>query len=83
MDPPRSYPVALANNLSIDAFEITTQRSHIPNGDDLNAIAEGQYVGLFSRAKSHGLPDPLRDNDLELWRNGHRFHAYYVGLIYR
>jgi hypothetical protein len=77
MNPPRSNLVTLTNNRSIDAFEITTQRSHIPNGDDLHAIAEGQYTGFFSRAKPHGLPDPLRDDDLKLWRNGHCFHGSY------
>ena len=77
MNPPRSNLVTLTNNRSIDAFEITTQRSHITNGDDLNAIAEGQYEGFFSRAKPHGLPDPLRDDDLKLWRNGHCFHGSY------
>ena len=34
-------------------------------------------MGFFSRAKPHGLPDPLRDDDLELWRNGHCFHGSY------
>ena len=32
-------------------------------------------MGFFSRAKPHGLPDPLRDDDLKLWRNGHCFHG--------
>ena len=34
-------------------------------------------MGFFSRAKPHGLPDPLRDDDLKLWRNGHCFHGSY------